>query len=746
MAPGACWGSRVLLGVCLLAAALFSPAAAADAASGCPMAAGNARISIQQDEANYPIYPPAEFRATSSNNSNNFSIMCSGSWCVKLDLESVPNAYPQFVTTDNVVRTWQPKIAGTPQGDGYDPRYKDWAGVVSVCRALFKYEKRFAGFFTRASFHDALSLDAVKCSKDPTSCGGADASLFLTLEELVRGENSQHHTAFLAGQAAIKIAAWFDTSVADVLAVCAGEAPAFISKGRAKIIGYDGKKNFKVGRLDSVTPAPPFKLVPPTATLEEWAGFWKALNFTLAEASALMGSHTLLEPQACYMGPEYNNAECDPLYRDCTNVQMFRWDNHYYRDICTPTITVKPFDNSSLVDEGLQITVRKEMCKFTSLEFRNLALWEINHQSTAEPNFGNPPFTVTWDNNNCSAAEPWYPPPTPSAPYPPEGYSSYSSSSYSAPVSASSYSTPSISAYDGQGLGAAVRSSGLGGGGILGGQKQDDGASGKKQQQDDGSKQVVYPTTTAGQKQQADDYSSAPVKPVSNCPHAGTWFYTFNDAFLGQACQDTNATATTDVLDVHDAMKTFFKDWKAWDDTYRTAYIKMVSTWTKYVNLAGVGDEGIYIDGSECPSGYVVHPLYYKSGSGSQYQQYPAQSQQYDQKQVVVKKEDGGAVYSGDDEEAKKDDDSIKNDDDGGVVKKADDGSSGKKVQYDGNSGSSSYAADYAQKKSMCSLCSTSGKCPAYCMCRTAFVHVSDLFGYSARADGLPVDPATIPI
>ncbi len=58
--------------------------------------------------------------------------------------------------------------------------------VVSLLRAVFKHEKRLANFFIRSAFHDSLAVDVSQCPG--AGCGGADSSLLLTLEELVRPE------------------------------------------------------------------------------------------------------------------------------------------------------------------------------------------------------------------------------------------------------------------------------------------------------------------------------------------------------------------------------------------------------------------------------------------------------------------------------------------------------------------------------------------------------------------------------
>ena len=57
---------------------------------------------------------------------------------------------------------------------------------MATCRELFQYEKRLATFFIRASFHDSMAVDVSQCPGP--NCGGADASLLLSIEEMARPE------------------------------------------------------------------------------------------------------------------------------------------------------------------------------------------------------------------------------------------------------------------------------------------------------------------------------------------------------------------------------------------------------------------------------------------------------------------------------------------------------------------------------------------------------------------------------
>lgn len=65
-----------------------------------------------------------------------------------------------------------------------------------------------------------MAVDVDKCvSAGAAACGGADSSLFLTLDEVTRPENSGDKFSELAGRALIKIASFYDISASDALAV-----------------------------------------------------------------------------------------------------------------------------------------------------------------------------------------------------------------------------------------------------------------------------------------------------------------------------------------------------------------------------------------------------------------------------------------------------------------------------------------------------------------------------------------------
>jgi hypothetical protein len=98
-------------------------------------------------------------------------------------------------------------------------------------------------------------------------------SLLLTKDELLRPENDYDRFSTITSRAMKKIASFEDASIADVLAVCGAVAIEVASKGRNKVLGVGGK-NMRVGRLDSITPAPENQLLPGDAPTSDFAEFW----------------------------------------------------------------------------------------------------------------------------------------------------------------------------------------------------------------------------------------------------------------------------------------------------------------------------------------------------------------------------------------------------------------------------------------------------------------------------------------
>ncbi|KAG2435978.1 hypothetical protein HYH02_011691 [Chlamydomonas schloesseri] len=343
-------------------------------------------------------------------------------------------------------------------------------------------------------------------------CGGADSSLLLSPEELARPESSNDDFAALTARAAKKIASFFDISVADTLAVCAAVAPEVLSNGRIKILNGNGR-GLRVGRLDcSTMPAPPNQLPSAAADLDTFIKFWADRGINETEAVALMGSHSLVDSQGCFAGGKPNNY-CDPATQNCTDVRMFRWENHYYRDICSPTIKVtavdpvrdppEPADTPVLAmsEPELDAEARLETCKFTSKEGRVMALNRLKQWQTGaarEPEAVREPLAVSWSKKFCRAGEQW----------------------------------------------------------------------------------GVTP---------------------SNCPHSNDWWYTPNDALIGQACQDESPIGITGANAGHskirDAARLFLTQ-SNWDAMYRVAYIKMVEAFANWSLKAP-----FFVNGGECASG-----------------------------------------------------------------------------------------------------------------------------------------------
>ncbi|KAG2484028.1 hypothetical protein HYH03_017118 [Edaphochlamys debaryana] len=478
------------------------------------------------------------------------STQCSGRWCVDVKAYAEAHNKTQVNELNARVLLWSPKASNVTAGKEYDPRGKDWASVVSVCRALFQYEKRFASFFIRSSFHDSMAVDVTKCPGP--DCGGADASLFLTMDELTRPENAYDNFALITARAAKKIASFFDISVADTVAVCAAVAPEVLSNGRLRIL--DGTKALRVGRLDSIRPAPPNQLPPNSANASSFLNFWTARGFTAREAAALMGSHALLDSQGCFKGPGRGDY-CDPSKQDCSNVRMFRWENHYYKDICSATLKVRdvPTDEVPIQETPVagstppefDAEAKLETCKFTSSAGRaaaiNMLKWtQVGVRS--EEAFPNEPVAVTWSNADCSkAAE----------------ANGLPASAVSCPHSSFWWYTPN-DAYTG----------------------------------------LVC---------QALSDLLAQLEDVA---YFGEWLVKVPINIYGPVTSNTN------INQLREATRNFAADQSAWDRDYRVAYLKMVSMFAQWATNAQ-GLKEYYISGSECASGQQLEASCAQSYSGT---------------------------------------------------------------------------------------------------------------------------------
>lgn len=284
---------------------------------------------------------------------------------------------------------------------------KDWASVLWSCKEVIKFEKRLGNYFVRDAFHDSGSVNPASCP--PGDCPGLDASVFIgvnsnptgpfnPVNERDRFENSPF--SFIAMQAARKIADNYGVSIADVLAICAA-ATVEVFGGPAII--KEGGNSVRVGRYDSTVASESGRLPPPSFGVAQFVGFWQARGFSYDEMIALMGSHALLDNQGCYKGPRPDQF-CNILEEDCTDVRMFKWDNHYFKDLCTGNITLGSsgdLGNGGTSDPDAQ---RKDLlCRFTSQKFRQ-RVDENARSNFARRGSSSPPenINVLWTNQGCA--------------------------------------------------------------------------------------------------------------------------------------------------------------------------------------------------------------------------------------------------------------------------------------------------------------------------------------------------------
>lgn len=249
---------------------------------------------------------------------------------------------------------WKPKTINT----NYDPKNVDWRSVVSGCRATCRYDRRLCNFYIRAAAHDSFSISE--------GFGGADGSVLLTQDEIMRSENRYDSWAFLLSQNALALAKRYNTSVADIIAVCGAVATEF--QGGPTIIKDDSTQPFLVGRYDSLEPNPANKLPGSNINLDGFSNFAQTRNLTMEEMTALMGSHSLIDERGCQ---RTNGTQCDPTVEACTDLRMFKWSNQYYRDVCSPNIRINnPPVRSSEPLKRLDYLRKQSMCRFSSPELR----------------------------------------------------------------------------------------------------------------------------------------------------------------------------------------------------------------------------------------------------------------------------------------------------------------------------------------------------------------------------------------
>jgi len=267
----------------------------------------------------------------------------------------------------------------------YDPKNVDWAGVISGCKAACRFEKRLCNFYIRAAAHDALSISE--------EYGGADGSLLLTEDEIKRSENSYDNFAFILSKNALSLAKKYNASVADIIAVCGAVSSEFL--GGPKVLAFDSKNPFRVGRLDKTVPNPANSLAPADLNTTGFANFAKNRFLSIEEMTALMGSHSLIDEKGCL---KHDNKLCNPLLENCDNVSMFRYDNLYFKEMCSPTIKIHipPKERPIIINETL--ATNNELCKFTSKHFRDQTLNDINTEIPDPTEVDTEKIDVEWVN------------------------------------------------------------------------------------------------------------------------------------------------------------------------------------------------------------------------------------------------------------------------------------------------------------------------------------------------------------
>ena len=256
------------------------------------------------------------------------------------------------VTMQVKLPKWKPKT------EAYDPTIVDWRSVISGCRATCRFDRRLCNFYIRAAAHDALSVSE--------GFGGADGSLILTQDELSRPENNYDSFSYLLSKNVLALAKKYNSSVADVVAVCGAVATEY--QGGPTIIFDNPSQPFMVGRFDKIIPNPVNALAPANMNTTGFSTFAEKRNLTIEEMTALMGSHSLIDHTGC---KRTNGTECDPYIESCTDLRMFRWSNTYYRDVCSPNIRINnPPVRSSLPLKTFDQIRKEQMCKFTSPELK----------------------------------------------------------------------------------------------------------------------------------------------------------------------------------------------------------------------------------------------------------------------------------------------------------------------------------------------------------------------------------------
>jgi hypothetical protein len=253
--------------------------------------------------------------------------------------------------------------SGFQKSKDYNPRVIDWNAVISGCNATFRYEKRMANFYIRAAAHDAFTVH--------DKYGGADGSVALSVDEMLRSENIHDNFAYMVSVNVKAMAKRFKASYADIIAVCGAVATQYL--GGPNIFLKDDLP-FYVGRLDSKKPNYANQLADARFNTEELYNFIKSKDMTLKDIVALLGSHSIIDAQGC---EQDNGTYCDPFAETCDNIDMFSWSNKYFKDLCgTQTVIFDALQQKSFPtgNDILQFRFNQELCMFTNPKSREARL------------------------------------------------------------------------------------------------------------------------------------------------------------------------------------------------------------------------------------------------------------------------------------------------------------------------------------------------------------------------------------
>ncbi|KAF8065494.1 hypothetical protein HT031_003095 [Scenedesmus sp. PABB004] len=380
----------------------------------------------------------------------------------------------------------------------YDARSVDWMALADACleigaraggggaacappprgarrqgtagpRCAGKYERRMAGFIIRAGYHDAMSIDTDCLAgqpADPVACGGADASALLSSEE--QGRDESRHRSYLkrAAAAIVPLAARYNASAANTLAVCAMALPAAVGAPNMLRLAP-----LRVGRADRAAANPAGHLLPGEADLVQLDAYWRARGLTLDEGVALLGAHALMEGKGCTRARRGGGASGRRLHNTCgraasragrgragttrapacnpyglgvddpvgkpfvpgscsaPSLAMHRLDSQFYVDLITPAVAMTDVETeTSLKARSLGARPRRACaqdldaaswrvnladitCSFTSDQFRRVGIKEAEDERSGSldhwPDAGwlvHNTTGVSWSREGCAGA------------------------------------------------------------------------------------------------------------------------------------------------------------------------------------------------------------------------------------------------------------------------------------------------------------------------------------------------------